>query len=254
LLEISQLTGYGDLFIFSRNLPSLISGRRYSPLTHRAPGRQTNSMDESTPTTKTTDWPESLIEAVAAETTEFGYAGITVEGIVRRAGVTTASFYSHFADKQEAVEAAYRCLFERYFERLLWVCKTQSSWPLKVKVGVGVTLDMAAASPVEARFLVETKVGTWDFPGGMFDSQDRLARLLAAGRTETPHGGELPGVVESALVGGIVGVITSQLHGGDAKHLPALAPQLVELTLTPYLGREAAAEMAHRPRPRFEGQ
>ena len=171
-----------------------------------------------------------------------------------RAGATTASFHSHFADKQAAVEAAYKCLFERYVERLLWTCKLQPSWPLKVKVGIGVTLDMAAASPVDAWFLVETMVGSWDFPGGIFDSRDRIARLLVAGRAETPHGAELPGVVESALVGGIAGVISAQLRGGEANHLPALAPQLVELTLTPYLGRDEAVEVARRPRPRFEDQ
>jgi AcrR family transcriptional regulator len=210
-------------------------------------------MNDSTPTTtKATDWPEGLLEAVVAATAEFGYAGLTVARIVREAGTTPASFNAHFADKQAAVEAAYQRLFERYLDRLLRTCSVQSSWPLKVKVGIGTTLDMAAASPVEARFLVEAMVGSWDFPGGMIDSRDRLARLLVAGRTETPHGAELPGVTESALVGGIAGVIAGQLRAGEAKQLPALAPQLVQLTLTPYLGRDEAAEVARRPRPGFE--
>jgi len=219
-----------------------------------ATGRQTKSMNRSNPTTQATDWRERLIAAVVAETVESGYAELTIERIVRRAGATLDLFQSQFADKKTAVEAAYESLFGRYLSRVLQTCEAQPSWPLKVKVGIGVTLDMVAASPVEAQFLtVEAMAIDDDFRQRVLDSRDRLARLLVAGRAETPHGVELPGVIESALVGGIAGVILAQLQDGEAKQLPALAPELVELTLTPYLGREEAAEMAGRPRPPVEG-
>lgn len=201
-----------------------------------------------------TDWRERLIQAIVTETVHSGYAGLTIERIVRRAGATPDLFYSQFADKKAAVEAAYESLFGKYLSRLLQTCKAQSTWPLKVKVGIGATLDMVAASPVEAQFLtVEAMAINDDFRRRVLDSRDRLARLLAAGRTESPHGAELPGVIESALVGGIAGVILTQLQDGEAKHLPALAPELVELTLTPYLGREEAAAVAGRPRPPVKG-
>jgi len=211
-------------------------------------------MNRSNPMTQVTDWRERLIEAVIAETVRFGYAGLTIERIVRRAGATPELFHSEFADKKAAVEAGYESLFERYLDQLLQACKAQPSWPSKVKVGIGSTLDMVAASPVEAQFLtVEAMAINDDFRQRVLDSRDRLARLLVAGRAEIPHGAELPGVIESALVGGIAGVISAQLQDGEAKHLPALAPELVEFTLTPYLGREEAAEVAGRPRPPVEG-
>lgn len=219
-----------------------------------ATGRQTKSMKRSNPTTQVTEWPERLIAAVSAETVHSGYAGLTIEGIVRRAGATPEQFYSQFADTRAAVEATYEALFGRYLSRLLQTCNAQSSWPLKVKVAIGATLDMVAASPVEAQFLtVEAMAINDDFRQRVLDSRDRLARLLVAGRAEIQHGAELPGVIESALVGGIAGVISAQLQDGEAKHLPALAPELVEFTLTPYLGREEAAEVAGRPRPPVKG-
>jgi AcrR family transcriptional regulator len=187
-----------------------------------------------------------LIEAVITETVEFGHAGATIERIVGKAGASRASFVSQFADKKAAVEVAYQCIFGRYIDRLLQTCEVHPSWPLKVKVGIGVTLDMAAASPVDARFLIETMTGACGSPDSTLDSRGRLARLLAAGRTETPYGADLPGIVESALVGGIGAVISAQLRSGEAKQLPALAPQLVELTLTPYIGSEQAAVVARR--------
>lgn len=203
-----------------------------------------------TPATKENGLRQRVFDAVIAEAAEFGHAGVTEERIIRRAGVTRPWFLSQFDDTDAAVEAAYRCRFERYLDRLLETCQVQSNWPLKVKVGIGVTLDMAAAAPDDARFLVEAMTASGSTPGESPDSRDRLARLLVAGRFETPHGTELPGILEPALIGGIVGVILAQLRAGDANRLPALAPELVELTLTPYLGREDAAEVARRPRPR----
>ena len=211
-------------------------------------------MSRSTPTTKATDGRERLIDATIEETVEHGYAALSIEGIIRRAGATQAFFHSHFADKQAAVEAAYELLFEGYFERLLQTCAAQPSWALKVKAGIGVTLDMAAASPVEAQFLaVDVMAVGDDFFRRVLDSRDRVARLLVVGRTEGRYGAELPGVIEPALVAGVVGVISNQLRAGEARHLPALAPQLIELTLTPYLGREQAAEFAVRPCERSAG-
>lgn len=210
-------------------------------------------MNQSIPTTKKREARGRLIDATVAETVEVGYGAVSVEGIIRRAGSSRASFDAQFAGKQAAVEAAYRCRFEQYLGRLLRACQAQSDWPLKVKVGIGVTLDMAAASPIDAQFLVvETMNVSDDFLKGVLDSRDRLARLLISGRTETPHGAELPGITEAVLVAGIAGVIAAQLRAGETKHLPAIAPQLVELTLTPYLGRDMAAEVARRPRLRVD--
>lgn len=191
--------------------------------------------------------------AAIAETVAVGYAALSVDRIVRRAKASRASFYARFPNRQAAVEGAYEDLFERYLAGLLQACESQAEWPLKVKVGIGATLDMVAASPVQARFfLVEALAVDDNFHRRVLDSRDRLARFLAAGRSETPHARELPGVIEAGLVGGIAGVISAQLQDGEGRHLPALAPELVEFTLTPYLGREQATEVARRPRPRAE--
>lgn len=216
-------------------------------LRHRAMGKTDNS---AKPTAKTTDCRERLIDAAVAEAVEVGYAGLSIEGVLRRAGVSRSSFDANFSGKQPLVEAAYASLFERFISRLAQTCQSQTEWPLKVKVGIGVTLDLAAASPVEARFLtLESLAVDPALARQAMESRDRLSRLLAPIRTEAPRGAALPGITEQILVGGIAGVIASQLVAGDAEQLPALAPQLVELTLLPYLGGQEAAEVARRPKP-----
>ena len=49
---------------------------------------------------------------------------------------------------------------------------------------------------------------------------------------------------EEALVGGMVSLISRRIIAGKAEELETLLPDLVEFTLTPYLGSEAAAKVA----------
>lgn len=206
--------------------------------------------EQATPNRPMTDTRAALIEATMAEIVESGYTELTPERLAGRAGVSIATFRASFADEQVAVLAAHEAVSRCFEQRLLEACGTQPQWPLKVKVGIGVTLDLAASSPLAAQFLtLDTLVVDRELMRQMLESRDRLSRLLAAGRAEMPPGVELPAVVEQALVGGVGGVISSQLRSGQAEHLPALAPQLVELTLLPYLGSEAAAAVASRPLP-----
>jgi AcrR family transcriptional regulator len=210
-------------------------------------------MDGSTPT-RNADTRERLIEAVVAETFALGNTGVSLRQIVDRAGVARGTFYTHFNSTGDALLAAHQSRFDRYVSRLLETCRIQPTWPLKVKVGIGATLDMAAASPADARFLTETSLGRWDLPGGVPESRDRVARFLIAGRAETAQGNKLPGPLESVLVTGIAAAISAQLQAGEAGRLPALAPDLTELVLTYYLGREEAAELARRPRSTPQGR
>jgi AcrR family transcriptional regulator len=199
---------------------------------------------------------EAVLKAVVAGTAECGYSALSAEEIATRAGITVSSFHGFFASKQSAVEAAHEALFGRFVDRLIQTCETQAAWPLKVKVGIGVALDLAAASPLEARFLtVDSLVANRELALQTIEARDRLARLLAAGRAERPRdiAIPLPALTEQAIIAGLVGVISARLLGGEAEYLPALAPELVELTLLPYLGAEAAAEVARRPRPTIEG-
>jgi AcrR family transcriptional regulator len=54
------------------------------------------------PTLTAADWAEAALQLVA----ESGLAGLTVDVLARRLGVTKGSFYWHFKSRQELVEAA----------------------------------------------------------------------------------------------------------------------------------------------------
>src|ERR687893_3211952 len=59
-----------------------------------------------------------LLEAVGRAVAEKGYAGATIDDVVRRAGVSKKTFYEHFADKEECFLAAYEAASEELLARV----------------------------------------------------------------------------------------------------------------------------------------
>jgi AcrR family transcriptional regulator len=196
------------------------------------------------------DERERLLSAVAETLAEFGYAGLSAERIAAAADLPVSSFESNFDDHRAAVLAAQEFFFERFISLLLHVCSAQQEWPLKVKVAIGASLDFAAASPAQALLLdLDALTADRSIARRAIEAKDRLASLLAEGRRHTEHGAELPSLTEQGIVAALAGTVSPRLIGGEARHLPELAPQLVQIALLPYLGREEAARVATRPRP-----
>jgi hypothetical protein len=57
----------------------------------------------------------------------------------------------------------------------------------------------------------------------------------------------VPAVVSEAIVGGLWNVMQYEIGHGRAALLPQLAPELLYISLTPFLGAEEAAEIAAAP-------
>ncbi len=192
--------------------------------------------------------------AVVQAMADHGYDGLTVADIADRADLTEDGFHEHFADVREAVVATFDFLFDMFFARLQKACKTQSEWPLKVKVAIGASLDLAAASPLEAQFLaLDALSSNRDLARRALDARDRLVSLLARGRDQSPYAAALPRLTEQFLIAGLVGALRPRLATGEANRLPELAPELVELILFFYLGPEEARRVARRPKPDSSG-
>ena len=84
------------------------------------------------------DQRRRILEATADLIAEQGYAETTIEQIVRRARVGYATFYKHYADKEEAFLA----LLDAAVERTAYVVeeaydREDGPWPDKVGAGLG---------------------------------------------------------------------------------------------------------------------
>jgi hypothetical protein len=126
---------------------------------------------------------------------------------------------------------------------VLDACVAEGEWPAQIAAGICAGVDYAIAHPEVARTL-ELNV-----PAGS-DSLRRyegviqwLAGLLQA---KAPRDRKLPGVTHEALVAGMVGLVGDHLRIGRQDRLEELCPELVLLTLLPYLGFAEAQKWANQ--------
>jgi AcrR family transcriptional regulator len=188
---------------------------------------------------------DRLIAAVATVIAEHGYGNFSVEHVIRGAGVSRSTFYANFENKEEAVLVAHEVLFERFLGLVFRACNAASEWPFKVRSVVEATLDYAAAEPAQVGLLTLDALSTnVDMAQQVLASSDHLAALLSRGRALSEDGATLPELVEKSVVGALTAIISGRIAGGEAERLPELAPQLVELALTPYVGAGEAKRVA----------
>jgi AcrR family transcriptional regulator len=192
------------------------------------------------------DQRRRILEATADLVAEQGYPETTIEQIVRRAKVGYATFYKHFADKQEAFLA----LLDAANERTLYVVeeaydRETGPWPDKVGAGLGALLQLISAHPNVARAcMVESLTAGPEAAARHEAALKRFAPLLRPGRELNPRQAELPATLEDTLAGGVLWVVNQRLIGGEADQVRALLPEALEFLLRPYVGEDEAAREA----------
>jgi AcrR family transcriptional regulator len=186
---------------------------------------------------------ERLIAGLTQALYEVGYQKTTVSLIGQRAAVSKSDFYKHFESKDECFIAAYDAAIERIRERVLAACEGagQGEWARRVRDGIDALLELFAVEPALASIaLVEgLRAGR-----GVYDryqaAVESFVGYLREGAPPTPAGTEVPEATDEAVVGGIASLLGRRILAGDADQLSQLFPEILEFTLTAYLGAEEA--------------
>ncbi|HEX7279099.1 MAG TPA: hypothetical protein VF255_05675 [Solirubrobacterales bacterium] len=126
---------------------------------------------------------------------------------------------------------------------MLDACSQEEEWPAQVAAGICAGVDYAIAHPEVVQTLASD-----DSPGaGALLRYERvIGRLAGFLQARAPIGSRLPVPTDEALVAGLVGLVGDHLRIGRYERLAELRPDLVLLTLLPYLGFEEAREWANR--------
>lgn len=126
---------------------------------------------------------------------------------------------------------------------VLDACAGEDEWPAQIAAGIYAGVDYAIAHPEVAETLA------LDAPKGS-DSLRRyesvIGRLAGFLRVKAPRGERLPGATDETLVAGMVGLVGDHLRIGRTDRLEELRPELVLLTLLPYLGFSEAQKWANQ--------
>jgi AcrR family transcriptional regulator len=188
---------------------------------------------------------ERLLAAVAHEVAAHGYRATTITEVVKLASVSTRDFYEHFEGKEECFLAAFEAVRDYLEELLAAAVAEQPDWPHQVIVALRTALGFFAAEPDLGRLaLVEPVSATPTIAIRFREAVLACVPALARGRAELADGDSLPPSTEDSLLGGIVSLVTRSILAGNTQRIPELLPDLVEFTLSPYLGAKRAAELA----------
>jgi AcrR family transcriptional regulator len=196
---------------------------------------------------------ERLLEAMVGAVAEQGYLVTTVADVTRRAGVSRATFYELFSDKEDCFLATLDWLMERLtrFAGAAW--QRHDEWPRQVRAGLGAFLGALVARPQAARVAIVES----DAAGPVARERIRAAigafvPFLDQGRSLSEHGAELPEQVSNVVAGGVAGIVFEEVLTGHTNELLRLLPDLLYTVLVPYMGHEAALEETRAAKGRLE--
>ena len=190
---------------------------------------------------------ERLIAGIAEAIAENGYSGTTIAHVTRAAAVSRRTFYEHFASKDECFVAAYEAVMGELRERVSEAFDEEEEWPQAIKAGIGAMLEFLASEPNLARLCMVEALVAGPVVVERYDAaiQSFVPYFKEGREGRSPEVlSRLSPTTEEALVGGMVSLISRRIIAGKTAELEDLLPDLVEFTLTPYLGSAEAAEIA----------
>jgi AcrR family transcriptional regulator len=180
-----------------------------------------------------------------------GYVAATVKDLIGEAGVSRATFYKFFGDKDA-------CLLALAEEVLGWLedeardaARGAADWPEAVTAVTRRVVELLRDDPRVARLCgIELLLGDADVRARRDAALDALAAALRLGRRERPWGESLPRSLEALLVQGASTLAASRIAYGADPSAEALADELPEIVLISYLGAEDARRAVRSSRPR----
>jgi len=174
-----------------------------------------------------------ILAATAEAVAESGYAGTSVEAVVRRAGVSRRTFYELFRDKEDAFLAAYAAV-DTVIARMLEAAAEHDEPRAMLRAGLRSYLDTLAEEPAFTHMLVIDAVGAGErVLGRRAEAFRDFVRVLAApielARSRDPDVRAPDDALLLAVLGGINELCLQHLVEHDAATLPSLAPTVEEL-------------------------
>lgn len=182
-----------------------------------------------------------IIAALAEETVEKGYRAVTVADIVSRAGIARNTFYENFSSKEDCFLAASEFAVKEALRRVVDAASRVDAWPQRVNAGLDAFLHYVASEPALARTCIVEALSAGPAAVERYErSIQAFVPLFRMGRKVAPKGEGLPGTLEETIVGGVFWIIYQRIVMGQVEEIEQLRPELVEFSLTPYVGAEAA--------------
>ncbi|HEX4668619.1 MAG TPA: TetR/AcrR family transcriptional regulator [Solirubrobacterales bacterium] len=188
---------------------------------------------------------ERMLLATAELVAERGYQKTTIELIAKTARVALSTFYEQFSSKEECFLAAFDETLDAAAEVFSELLDPEQEWADQIASGLEIALEMVVGEPARAQLcIVEAQAAGGEALKRYQGMLERIAPKLREGRAHNPRAGRLPDGLEVALVGGLAWLLHQRLIAGQADEVKGLLPEMLQVTLTPYVGEVEAGRAA----------
>jgi AcrR family transcriptional regulator len=173
---------------------------------------------------------ERLLRAAADEFAQVGFAGASSETISRRAGMSKATFYEHFSNKEECMIALFDTAAREITQAMSEAARGAGpDARLRMKAATAAFLTTVAEHPEYAQTLLVEIIGAGpeaarrrdqmvqQFADLLDDENAEAARRGLIARFESPYDA-------FAIVGAIIELVSRQVRLNEPEHVISLAP------------------------------
>ena len=172
-----------------------------------------------------------------------GYGAMSVQDVVREAGVSRRTFYEQFKNKDHAFLAAYDEASGRLMTTIRTGIDAEKTFEDKISAGFRAFLELLAASPAFAKMcIVEVLAAGPEAIARRAKTMEDFTEIfeVAAQQTLVKENPPSPLIAET-IVGGVYETVYRRIARGETAELPKLLPDLTESALLPYVGEARAA-------------
>jgi AcrR family transcriptional regulator len=190
-----------------------------------------------------------MLEAMMRGAAEKGYEATTVTEVAAAGGVSEATFFEMFGDKEGCFLESYAALIDVLVSHVENAFETAARrpWPDQIAAGLRAMIEFMASEPELTRMaMVEGSALGEGARARYQETLERFIPFLEAGREYSGQGDGLPADTARLAVGGAASMIFGEVRAGRGRDLERILPDLVYAVLMPYLGAEAAGEEMRR--------
>ena len=175
---------------------------------------------------------ERITSAVGQAAAELGYAEMSVEAIVARAGVSRKTFYEHFKNKEDAFLATYDAVVRQQARHIRRAYFEETTVQQRLRAGIRAYLEFIASEPGLARMcIVEVLAAGPRAMAKRNEAMRMFADIIEDNIRELIPGCRRAALAAETIVGGIHEVVFSRILADRIDELPCLADDLLATIL-----------------------
>jgi AcrR family transcriptional regulator len=198
---------------------------------------------------------ERILNAMACCAAADSYGATTVADVVEQAGVSRATFYALFADKEDCLNAVVELAVADLMACVVDANSTVKPWPRMVAEATAAVLELLAARRDFAHLVLIEAPAARGPAREMYAAGKRvLQAVLDRGRAEPVPEAAIPLSAAGGALAAAESLVVGQFMSDDSARLPELLPDITYIFTVPYLGKDEALRQSRQAERSIRGR